>query len=293
MYVVAGASGRVGSAVARSLIDAGERVGVLLRDESRAKVWQGLGARVWIGQLQDAELLHAALVEAKGFFVLLPPNYRIAEFLVTQRRLADSVGAAVRRSKVPHVALLSSAGADLPNGTGPIQVLHHFERVLRDSGTVLSAFRSSYFQDNVVNALGPAERAGVFPAFAPDADRAFPHVATQDVGRFIAAALRSPPASSEAIDVLGPSYSHREVADHLARALRKSLQVAQVPRERWVFTLAQARMSEAVATLFVEMYDALSSGLLTPRGDRSLLGDTQIEETIQLVLARQAAVPPA
>ena len=115
-----------------------------------------------------------ALRGAKGFFTLLPPNYQSTDFFATQRKTADSIAGAVKASGVPHVVMLSSIGADLAAGNGPIKGLHYLENALRAAGVKLTAVRAGSFQENVANVLEPAKKMGIFPNFAPSADYPMP-----------------------------------------------------------------------------------------------------------------------
>src|SRR5690242_13128312 len=123
MFVVAGVTGHVGSVVAEQLLARGQKVKVIVRDAAKGAAWSRKGAEVAVGSLEDAASITAALRGASGFFTLLPPNFQAADFYGAQRKTADSIAAAVKESGVPHVVLLSSIGADLSDGTGPIKGL--------------------------------------------------------------------------------------------------------------------------------------------------------------------------
>ena len=110
------------------------------------------------------------------------------------RRLADSIAGAVADSGVPHVVMLSSIGAELADGTGPIRWLHHLEDGLRQTGAVVSAIRSWHFQEKVETLLGAALGAGIYPVFGESADVPTPMIATRDIGRVAAETLLEPPA---------------------------------------------------------------------------------------------------
>jgi len=51
---------------------------------------------------------------------------------------------------------LSSVGADLPSGTGPIRGLNYLENALRAAGVQLTAIRAGYFQENLGGSVAPA-----------------------------------------------------------------------------------------------------------------------------------------
>jgi uncharacterized protein YbjT (DUF2867 family) len=283
MYVIAGVSGHVGSVAANQLLEKGKKVKVIVREAKKGVAWSKRGAEVAVGELQDRAFLTTALKGATGFFTLLPPKYDAPDFFAFQKQTADVIAGAVKDAGVPHVVLLSSVGADLPAGTGPIKGLHYAENALRKTGTTLSAIRAGYFQENVANSLVPARQASIFPSLL-DPDYAFPQIATPDIGKLVAESLLSPPAKSEVVDLVGPLYSQRQVAEKLGKALGKPLNVITVPREGWVPGLVQAGFSKDLAELFAEMNDAFAKGLVSPKGDRTVQGTTPFEDTLPRVL---------
>ncbi|MFL5424336.1 MAG: NmrA family NAD(P)-binding protein [Myxococcales bacterium] len=280
MFVVAGVTGHVGSVVAKTLLEQKKPVRVIVRDAAKGKEWSQKGAEVAVGSLDDVRFLTQALKGKGGFFALLPPNYQAKDFIEAQYAAADAIAAAVKASGVPHVVLLSSIGADLPAGTGPIKALHRLEEKLRASGAKMSALRASYFQENAGSAVAPAKEAGIFPNFG-NADYPFPMIATKDIGAAAVEALLHPPAKSEVIDVTGPAYSYRQVAEKLGKALGKTLRIVDIPPAQHVEALTKAGLSPSLAKEFAEMYAAFNAGKATPKGDRAVQGKTGLDETIR------------
>jgi uncharacterized protein YbjT (DUF2867 family) len=285
-YVVAGVTGRVGSTVASELLKQGERVTLIVRDEARGLEWARRGAEVARGSLDDRSFMSHLLRDTAGFFTLLPENVAPDDFHGARRRMADAIAGAVHDSGVPHVVMLSAIAAVLPDGNGPAKDLHYCENRLRACGATFTALRACYFQDNVVSVLTPARHAGIYPNFLPSADLAFPMIATRDVGRIAASALTSPPATSEVVDLFGPTYSVRQVAERLGAALGKTLEIVNVPPEGQVTALMQAGIPQPIAEAVTEMFAAFAAGLLIPRGDRSLSGSTTIDVVIAECLRR-------
>jgi uncharacterized protein YbjT (DUF2867 family) len=285
MFVVAGVSGHVGSVAAQALLDEGQKVKVVVRDAAKGAAWSRKGAEVAVGSLEDRAFLATALRGASGFFTLLPPNYQAADaFYEVQRSTADAITSAVVGSSVPHVVLLSSVGADLAEGNGPIKNLHYLENALRAGGVKLTAIRAAYFLENLASNLEPARKMGIFPAFTPSADYPMPTIATKDIGAFAAGALLAPPTKSEAVDLLGPSYSMRQMAEKLGAALGKTLQVVEIPQAGWAPTLVQAGLPRALADAYAEMYGGFASGAIRPRGDRAAQGHTTIDEVLKVLV---------
>ena len=285
MFVVAGVSGHVGSVVAKQLLTQKQKVKVIVRDAAKGEEWSHAGAEVAVGSLEDVAFLTSALRGAAGFFTLLPMNFQATDVFGSQRKTADAIAAAVKASGVPHVVQLSSIGADLEAGTGPIKGLHYLEEVLRKTGVKLSAIRAGSFQENVENSVAPARQAGIFPNFSASADYPIPMIATRDIGALAAKSLVSPPAKSEIVDLHGPSYSYRQVAEKLGKALGKTVNIVDVPPAGQVDAMVKGGVPKPIALELAEMYAGFSTGKIAPHGDRMAHGSTQIEEVIRAAIA--------
>lgn len=284
MFVVAGVTGHVGKVVAEELLRQKQKVRVLVRHAEKGTPWSKQGAEVSVGSLDDPAFLTGALKGAKAFFTLLPPNYDSADFFATQKKTADAIAVAVKASGVPHVVMLSSIGANHASGTGPIKGLHYLENVLRATGATLSAIRAASFQENVGMSVAPAKQAGIFPSFFASADLPVPLIATRDIGALAAKLILHDPGKSEAIDLVGPAYSNRQVAEKLGAAMGKKLQVVEIPPAGVVDALTKGGIPKHLAEVFAEMYDGANKGLLVPAGDRMEHGSTTLDETVRQVL---------
>ncbi|HEY4395950.1 MAG TPA: NmrA family NAD(P)-binding protein [Polyangia bacterium] len=279
-FVVAGVSGHVGSVVARDLLAAGDAVTVVVRDAKKGTDWSSRGAKVAVGSLDDAEFVATTVKGADGFFTLIPPHYATGDLYAAQRKSVDALAAGIKKGGVPLVVLLSSVGADRADKNGPIKGLFNAENKLRETGTKLVALRSGSFQENVAGAVAAAKQAGIYPNFLPSADIPAPQVATEDVGHAAAKLLRSPPARSEVVDLVGPAYSSRQLAEKIGKLLGKTLNIVDIPAAGHVAALKQAGVPADVAEAFAEMYAGFSGGLLVPKGDRTINVSTPIDEIL-------------
>src|SRR5205814_2875721 len=143
--------------------------------------WKRNGAEVAVAQLGDVAAMTKALAGAKGAYLLLPPRFDVEDVIAAQRPIADALAEAVRKSAVPHVVLLSSFGAELGEGTGPIMSLHYAERTLGAASKHITLLRAAFFIENFAAVL-PATQGGVLPTFLTP-DRRIPMIATADIGR--------------------------------------------------------------------------------------------------------------
>src|SRR5690349_15883619 len=106
MYVVAGISGKTGSVVAQTLLSAGEKIRVVVRDAAKGEPWRARGAEVALAALDDAPAVGRALEGAAGAYLLSPQNPASADPISDGWRIADAIARAVESSRVPHVVFL-------------------------------------------------------------------------------------------------------------------------------------------------------------------------------------------
>lgn len=291
-FAVAGVTGRVGSVVASELLARGHTVRGIARSAERGAMWAvGSGGEFAIGLLEDVEFLVRTLRGVDGFFVLLPEDPFAPDFHGARRAMADAVAAAVEETSVRHVVLLSAVAAALADGNGPAKDLHYLEAKLLATGTTLTILRASWFQENVQAVVSAAAQAGIYPNLMGSADVAFPTVATRDVGRVAASLLLSPPPADEVVDLLGPTYSTRDLAQALGGSLGKQLQIVDIPAPARVSALVQAGLPKSFAEEVAELYACFDSGRIAPVGDRALTATTTIDEILPSLLASAAAPP--
>lgn len=285
-YVIAGVSGHTGSVAAQALLDAGASVRVIVRDASKGEAWRAKGAEVAVADLGDAKALSDALRGAKGAYLLVPPNMAAPDFRAYQKRTGESVVAAVRESGVPHVVLLSSVGAELESGTGPIAAMHGVEAGLRGvQGTVSTFIRAAYFMENIGNSLAMLEQ-GVLPNFGPT-NVAFPMIATKDIGNVAAKALREGARETTVIELSAErAYSFDDAAAILSKLVGREVKAQSFPIEALVPTYTSFGMSADLADVFREMTEGFNSGRIHFLGThRTVRGLTDLGSVLQGILA--------
>jgi len=287
MYAITAVTGNVGGHVARALLAAGRPVRAIVRSQSKAAEWAQAGAQVAVADFTDADALSAALAGTDGAFVMLPTELSGTD--ASHRAMADSIAQAVAASGVPHVAMLSSMGAGLAEGTGPIRWLYHLENRLRATGTVVTAVRSPHFQEKFALTLGSVTSEGIYPVMASTAELPIPMAATVDIGGAIAHFLQSSPQESQIVDLQAPSYTETDVAKVLAAKLSRDVRVVLVPREGWLTAFESTGLPTPIARELVEMYEADDDGLLQPTSNLTFVCTTALDVTVDRVL--QAARP--
>src|SRR5882762_3047008 len=186
MYVVLGATGNTGSIIASSLLTKGERVRVVGRDASRLARFVRKGAEAFTANVNDAAALTTALTGARAAYLMLPPSMTSLDYRADQERESDSISKAVRESGLRYAVFLSSFGAHVPEGTGPIAGLHSAEQKLNAiNGVNVLYLRAGYFMENHLAAIGMIQGMGIFGhALLPELK--IPMIATRDIGEYAA-----------------------------------------------------------------------------------------------------------
>jgi uncharacterized protein YbjT (DUF2867 family) len=187
---------------------------------------------------------------------------------------------ALGNARVPHVAFLSSIGAQLARGTGPVVILHEGEQRLAGlRGTRASFIRAAYFMENIGSLVSLARSQGILPCLF-DPNHRIAMIATADIGRTAAQALLEPPGHNEVIELEAlQESSYVDAARILAKLLGRPVEAVRVPHEGVVPTLVQSGFSEPMAGLFQEMAHALDAGTMSfGSGDaRHVRGPTTLE----------------
>jgi len=99
MYIVLGANGHVGSAVANTLLSQGQPVTVVTHDATHGGGWEDKGAQVAVADVRDVLGLREVLRGGERLFMLNPPAPPEARSLVI-RNESPSVGKPVGVSAV-------------------------------------------------------------------------------------------------------------------------------------------------------------------------------------------------
>lgn len=263
-FAIAGVTGNTGKIVAETLLAGGQKVRAIVRTEEKGRAWAARGAEVAVADLTDVPALTRALADVRGAYVLSPPNDRAPVYRAYQDEVSRALAAAVAESRVPHVVLLSSVGAQHASGTGPIAGLHVTESLLRAEAVTI--LRAAYFYDNLGGAIAAAKAGGPLPSFLP-ADFAIDMVSTRDIGELAAELLRdAPPPGSRRIVELGTPRTVREIAAALGPILGRTVDIQEAPLDAVVPTFTSYGFTEDLARSYAEMIGAFLSGRVVFEG---------------------------
>jgi len=286
MYVILGASGNTGSIIADSLLSKGKKVRVVGRDAGRLQRFVRQGAEAFAGDVSDAAALTKAFSGARAAYLLLPP----AKSREDQERESNAIAKAVKESGLRYAVYLSSYGAQVPEGTGPVAGLHSSEEKLNAiSGLNVLHLRAAYFMENNLASIGMIQGIGlVGNALLPDVK--LPMIATRDVGDYVAQRLLQLDFSGKQTrELLGErDLSMTEATAVIGRGIGKpDLRYQQFPYDQVQQVLTDLGVPPKGAAMYIEMYKAINAGVLVPLEPRSPKNSTptSIEQFVQDVFA--------
>jgi uncharacterized protein YbjT (DUF2867 family) len=257
-----GASGNTGRIVANNLLTRGEKVRVVGRNSAHLQPLASKGAEPFIADVTDASALTKALHGADSAYVMIPPNITSKDPLGHSNRVSDAIAAAVHKAGTKNVVVLSSVGAELPGGTGPVVGLHNLEQKLNQvvNANVLY-LHCAYFMENTLPQVNAIRQMG--NAAGPlRPDLKIPMISTRDIGNVAADVLLHPTIhGKQTRELLGQrDLTYNEVTASIGKTIGKpDLKYVQISDDQFQAALVRAGMSEQVAKLLVEMAQALNS----------------------------------
>ncbi|GAB3638990.1 NAD(P)H-binding protein [Hymenobacter arcticus] len=253
MYIVLGATGHVGSAVARGLLAAGEAVTVVTRDPNKAAEWQQQGATVAVVDVHEVDQLRHVLQRGKRLFVLNPPAPPATDTATEERRSVAAILAALAGSGIEKIVAESTYGAQPGDQIGDLGVLYELEQGLVATGIPTTIIRAAYYMSNWDMSFPIARQQGqVLTLYPPDFT--LPMVAPDDIGQVATRLLRDPLDRTGLHYVEGPAaYSSADVAAAFATALAKPVQAVEIPRDQWLPSLTKQGFSEKAANSMAAM----------------------------------------
>ena len=261
MYVLMGSNGNITSQAIRLLLQRGHRIRVIGRSANYLATLQQFGAEVAVGDAREEDFLSRAFEGASAVYTMTPTDIGAPDLRGSQAQFGIAMETAIRRSGVRRVVNLSSIGAELSSGTGPIVGLYEQEQRLNAlPGLDLLHLRPVYFMENHLSAVDTIATLGVYGSLeAPDAS--VPMVATTDVGMVVARELAKP-AARGILHLHAPRhYTFVQTAAILGRAIGKPrLQYVRTEPDGWVTAMRNAGFSQDAAEQMVEMAQWLSAG---------------------------------
>lgn len=265
MYVILGGTGNTGKQIAETLLAAGKAVTIVSRDAAKAQDLEAKGAKVAIGDLHDSDFLTQTFRGATAVYSLVPPKWDVQDWRAFQTQIATSITLALHNAKVPYVVNLSSMGAHLPEGAGPVSGLYYLEQMLNNvPGLNVVHLRPGYFYQNLYGFLDMIKHMGVL-AQPLASDYAFTMVHTSDIANVAAQRLLALDFKGNSVQFIsGPrNYSFGEAAALIGKVTGTEVPFVSTTPEQSVEGMIGAGLPTAIAEGYGDLYRAINQSEYT------------------------------
>jgi len=291
VYVVFGATGQTGSAVADALLEKNQLVRVVLRSAKTAAAWRSKGADVAFADLSDLEAMTKAMRNADAVYAMNPPAYNVADMFAVARGIGERYVAAIQNSGAQKVVLLSSVGSQHASGTGNILTTHILETMFSSLEIPVAFLRASAFMENWSSVAKVAAQQGILPSFYTPLERKIPMVCAADIGRAVAQAMTEAWTGKRIIELHGAAdYSPNDVAAAFAAVLNREVQAVAVPESEWQSTISSFGFSPEAVNSYSEMMRGFNSGHIVFEGGshvQTVRGQTLLSDVVSKLIEAQ------
>jgi NAD(P)H dehydrogenase (quinone) len=288
MFAITGITGKVGAAVARSLLSDDQSVRAVVRDRSKGADWAQLGCDIAVADISDTAALATAFEGAAGVFVVLPPIFDPAPGFPEAARFINSLRAALARAKPTKVVALSTIGADAPQ-PNLLNVLGRMEEALGSLPIPVTFLRAAWFMENAAWDIASA-KSGLIQSYLQPLDRPIPMVSTDDVGRAAAELLKERWEGKRVVELEGAQrVSPNALAAAFAKVLGTPVRAELVPRDRWESIFRTQGMKNPTPRM--QMIDGFNAGWIDfpDRGAHARKGAISIDQAIATLIQREHA----
>ncbi|MGC7404258.1 NAD(P)H-binding protein [Pandoraea pneumonica] len=298
MYVIFGASGKVGRATVAALRNVGHAVRAVVRDPAQHDVLRSLGCEVVRADIDDEASVRRALEDAHSVQLLCPVAHHAADPEGAMRRTFTTTARALRGHTHLHVVALSDYGAELTADSGITMLFRELEAAYRDAAPHLTLLRSAEHMQNWARVVPVALASGWLPSFHHPIDRPFPTVSASDVGVVSAQLLLDGHDGNgvRVVSVEGPRrYRAGDFAQVLSEVSGREITALPLPRNAWDAALSRAGLNADLARLVIQTYDAQNAGRIdVEAGSERRFGTTELRDALTAqVLAIAAHQPPS
>ena len=279
-----GSLGNIGKPLTQKLVEAGHEVTVITSSTKTAAEIETLGAKPAVGSVEDIDFLTHTFKGADVVYTMVPNNFGAASMRKYIASIGQNYADAIVNAGIQNIVNLSSIGADLDGGTGPIAGLHDVEGILNKLNINIKHLRPAYFYTNFFNDVALIKNLG-FTGSNFDENTNMVLVHPKDI------ATTANTAITTAFDgkTVQYIYSTEEKAGNIAKVLgnaiaKPDLSWVEFSDEQALEGMLQAGLPAEIAKNYVEMGTAIRDGKLhvdfaknKPQASETKLEDFAIE----------------
>ncbi len=265
-YVITGGAGNISKPLALQLLAAGNDVTVISRNAANLSALTDAGAKAAIGSLEDSDFIAQTFAGADAVYTMVPPVHQIASnWKGYIEQIGKNYAIAIKKNGITHVVNLSSIGAHLADGVGPVSGLYRVEQVLNAlEGVHVKHLRPAYFYNNLMANIGMIKGMGIIGGNFSAEEGKFVIVAPSDITTIAAKELLDLSFTGKSVHyIASDEVSTDQIAAELGQAIGKpDLKWVKFTDEQALGGMLQAGLTEEIAKNYVEMNQSMNTGAM-------------------------------
>ncbi|MBN8836516.1 MAG: NmrA family NAD(P)-binding protein [Sphingobacteriia bacterium] len=281
-YVITGSVGHISKPLVENLVKAGHDVTVISSKNNNRSVIEQLGAKAIIGSVEDVDFLKQAFSNADAVYTMVPPNFGAANWKEWIGSIGNNYASAIAATGIQHIVNLSSVGAHLPEGCGPVSGLYFAEQALNKlAGVHVKHLRPGFFYHNFLANIGMIQHMNLIGGNYGDASTNMVLVNPADIAAVAAEELLNLQFTGKSVRyIASDERTTGDIAQILGTAIGKpDLPWINFSDEDTLKGMLQAGLPEEIAKNYTEMGIALRNGSMTEDyyKNKPVLSNTKLE----------------
>lgn len=260
-YVITGSLGHISKPLSETLIKAGHEVTIVTSNHKNEAAIKALGAKPAVGWLDDVKFLNETFKDADAVYTMVPPKMDTDNWKGWIAGIGKNYATAIKDAGIEYVVNLSSWGAHMPDGAGPISGLHYVEAALNELDEVsIIHLRPGSFYTNLFSQISMIKNAGIMGANYGNEAIAMVH--PKDIAKVAAEELMNMKFAGKSVRyIAGVEIKGADTAKVLGNAINKpDLQWIVFSDEQFYDGAIKAGLPEEIAKNLTEMGKALRTG---------------------------------
>lgn len=280
-YVITGSIGHISRPIVEELVRAGKDVRVVTSSVGRTTEIEDIGATALVGNVRDTAFLKTAFKNVDVVYTMIPPIWQTTNWIKSMNEVAESYAQALQDNDVKYVVNLSSVGADVSKGVGPVDGVHYFEKLLNTiPGQNIRHLRPAYFYSNLLTQIGMIKQAGIMGANFGEGEKLF-LTHTNDIATVALEELLNLKFSENSVRyIISDERSGKEIAQAIGNAIGITIPWIVFTDDQQKQGLLQAGLSETHAEHFTIMGRAIREGYMQAdaRKNKPQFSNTKLED---------------
>jgi uncharacterized protein YbjT (DUF2867 family) len=282
-FVVTGSLGNISKPLAEKLVAAGHDVTIVSSKSDKTAQIETLGAKAAIGSVEDVAFLTKTFTGADAVYTMIPPHFGASDWKKYIAGIGENYAEAIHAAGVKNVVNLSSIGAHMPEGCGPVSGLYFVEKSLNAlEGVNVRHLRPSFFYPNLLAQIGMIKQMGIMGGnYGEGATMVLVH--PNDIAEVAFEEIRNLSFKGKSIRYIA---SDEKTTHEIALVLGKAIGKPEIPwvnfkDEETLGGMLQAGVPEEIAKNYAEMGAAMRSGEMASdylKNKPSEFGKTKLED---------------